>query len=111
MLSGQELKSLNKLVNSSVLRRIYPMVDRVDISYTGDGTIRGIQVYKYKVAVYLNDDSITTENMYDKKFDPFFLLFHYISGEFLYYLGIPQGNNQFYIEVYSPDGSLVLSDY
>jgi hypothetical protein len=49
--------------------------------------------------------------MYDKKFDPFFLLFHYIGGEFLYYLGIPQGNNQFYIEVYSPDGSLVLSDY
>jgi len=26
-------------------------------------------------------------------------------------LGIPQGNNQFYIEVYSPDGSLVMSDY
>jgi hypothetical protein len=26
-------------------------------------------------------------------------------------LGIPQGNNQFYIEVYSPDGSIVMSDY
>jgi hypothetical protein len=111
MLSNQELKALNRITNSSLLKDIYPMVDSVDISYTGEGKIRGTQVYKYKVAVYLNDDSITTENMYDKKFDPFYLLFHYISGEFLYYLGIPQGNNQFYIEVYSPDGSLVLSDY
>jgi len=111
MLSNQELKSLNKIANSSLLKNIYPMVDSVDISYTGEGNIRGILVYKYKVAVYLNDDSITTENMYDKKFDPFFLLFHYIGGEFLYYLGIPQGNNQFYIEVYSPDGSIVMSDY
>jgi hypothetical protein len=111
MLSNQELKALNRITNSSLLKDIYPMVDSVDISYTGEGTIRGTLVYKYKVVVYLNDDSITTENMYDKKFDPFYLLFHYISREFLYYLGIPQGNNQFYIEVYSPDGSLVLSDY
>jgi hypothetical protein len=111
MLSNQELRALNRIANSSLLKGIYPMVDSMDISYTGEGKIRGTQVYKYKVAVYLNDDSITTENMYDKKFDPFFLLFHYISGEFLYYLGIPQGNNQFYIEVYSSDGSLVLSDY
>ena len=87
MLSDRELKSLNKLVNSSVLNRIYPMVDSVDISYTGEGTIRGTQVYKYKVAVYLNDDSITTKNMYDKKFDPFFLLFHYIGGEFFILFG------------------------
>ena len=111
MLSDRELKSLNKITNSSLLKDIYPMVDSVDISYNGEGKIRGTQVYKYKVVVYLNDDSITTENMYDKKFDPFFLIFHYIGVEFLYYLGIPQGNNQFYIEVYSPDGSLVLSDY
>ena len=75
MLSDRELKSLNKITNSSLLKDIYPMVDSVDISYTGEGKIRGTQVYKYKVAVYLNDDSITTENMYDKKFDPFFLLF------------------------------------
>ena len=111
MLSNQELKALNRITNSSLLKYIYPMVDSVDISYIGEGTIRGTLVYKYKVAVYLNDDSITTKNMYDKKFDPFFLLFHYIGGEFLYYLGIPQGNNQFYIEVYSPDGSIVMSDY
>jgi hypothetical protein len=56
MLSNQELKSLNKIANSSLLKNIYPMVDSVDISYTGEGTIRGTPVYKYKVAVYLNDD-------------------------------------------------------
>ena len=85
MLSDRELKSLNKITNSSLLKDIYPMVDSVDISYTGEGKIRGTQVYKYKVAVYLNDDSITTENMYDKKFDPFFLLFQ-LGIWFVYYL-------------------------
>lgn len=111
MLSEFELKALNKITNSSLLKDVYPMVDSIDISYSGEGHIRGTQVDNYKVSVYLNDDSITKDNMYEKEFDPFFLLFHHIDGRFLYYLGIPRDNNQFWIEVYSPDGSLVLSDY
>jgi hypothetical protein len=49
--------------------------------------------------------------MYDKEFDPYYLLSHYIEGEFLKYLGISRYKNQFYIEVYSPDGSIVVTDY
>jgi hypothetical protein len=117
MLSDWELRSLNKIANSSLLKRIYPMVDRVDISYYGEGRVRGRRADNYKVAVYLNDDTITHKNMYEKQFDPYYLLQHYIENEFFYYLGIPRGNfissdnNQFYIEVYSPDGSIVVTDY
>ena len=111
MINEPMLKLLNKISNSSLLKGVYPMVDRVEIKYYGEGRRYGRPHDNYKVAVYLNDDSITEKNMYDKEFDPYYLLSHYIEGEFLKYLGISRYKNQFYIEVYSPDGSIVVTDY
>jgi len=111
MLSDQELKALNKIANSSLLKNVYPMVDRVEITYVGEGRKGRRKLDNYKVAVYLNDDSITEKNMYEKEFDPYYLISQYIGIDFLYYLGIPRYNNQFWIEAYSPDGSVILTDY
>lgn len=119
MISKLELKSLNKISNSSLLKDIYPMVDRVDIEYWGKDSKEWTSIYgnkgstttdNYKVGIYLNDDSITKDNMYEKDFDPYYLVTRYIERDFLNYLGVDRMGNSFWFEVYGPDGSVVLSD-
>jgi hypothetical protein len=48
--------------------------------------------------------------MYEKDFDPYYLVTRYIERDFFYYLGIDRMGNSFWFEVYAPDGSVVLND-
>ena len=69
MIKDFQIKGLEKLINSSAIKDIYPMVDHIEINHDEDFiTQRGNR--RIDVDIFLNDPTITKENMYDREFDP-----------------------------------------
>ena len=84
MAKNFEIKGLEKLVNSSAIKDIYPMVDHIDIRYNGDKYAErgwgGLEI-----DIFVNDPTMTKENMYDKDFDPHYLVEYHIKKYFPYF--------------------------
>jgi hypothetical protein len=94
-----------KLFNSDYIKKIYPMIDKIDAEVVWDGD-EDFPFYKIYLTVKLNDPTITSKNMYDKGFDP-----HYLYQEHLKYLlqflSINSNTStieQVYIKTLGPDG-------
>jgi predicted nucleic acid-binding protein len=87
-----------KLFNSDYIKKIYPMIDKI-----GD---EDFPFYKLYLTVKLNDPTITSDNMYDKEFDPHYLY----EGNLKYLLQFLNINRntatieQVYIKTLGPDG-------
>ena len=96
------IKGFEKLINSDVIKNIYPMIDQID-STSGDehplyvGDILSIKIY-------LNDPSINEDNMYELNFDPHYLAEYYIK-KYSKYFGLDLVNVTF--AVYGPDNNLI----
>ncbi len=86
MIEQYKIKGLNKLVNSGVIKDIYPMVDRIDIRYEDlSKETLGTELDRFDIDIFLNDDSITKKNMYDSNFDPHYLVDHHLKKYFPYF--------------------------
>jgi hypothetical protein len=108
MMNKFQLDGLKKILNSDILKGIYPMLDNIDVWYMGTKnrqTWREIPMYR--VEIHLNDDSITTENMYEKEFDPHYLVDYHLRN-YLNYLGVDKSSQLFSFNVYSPSGKLLV---
>lgn len=106
MVKEFQVKGLEKLVNSSAIMDIYPMVDRIDFVYDDDKQNKWRRHNHIDVNIFLNDSSITNENMYKKEFDPHYLVEHHIKGYFPYF-NIKDVVLDFI--VWGPDGDIVTS--
>ena len=104
MINNFQIKGLEKLVNSSLIRDVYPMVDHINLIYVDQG------YYKDKIIfnIYLNDESITEENMYQKNFDPHYLIDHY-ARNYSKYVGIDLSDVKLDLNVRSPKGKIIHS--
>ena len=84
MIKDFQIKGLQKLINSSNIKEIYPMVDHIDIHYNGDlYAPRGWG--GIEIDIFVNDPTMTEENMYDKEFDPHYLVEYHIKQYFPYF--------------------------
>lgn len=93
---------LEKLTNSEYITNIYPMVDHIESEVTSED-----DEYNIHLKIYLNDLSINYDNMYQKGFDP-----HYLVDYHLLYLMKLVGINtkdifQINITVINPDGEII----
>ena len=105
MIKDYQIKGLEKLVNSSVIMDIYPMVDHIDIRYNGDlYAPRGWG--GLEIDIFVNDPSMTKENMYDKELDPHYLIDYYIK-QYLPYFNIDKGISSFI--VWDLEGNIIYS--
>ena len=105
MVKDFQIKGLEKLVNSSAIKDIYPMVDHLEIRHDEDFiTQRGNR--RIDVDIFLNDPTINKENMYDIEFDPHYLAEYHIKSYFPYF-----NLNNIIIDyiVWGPDGNIVYS--
>lgn len=104
MKNNFQIKGLEKLVNSSLIRDVYPMVDHINLLYVDQG------YYKDKIIfnIYLNDESITEENMYQKNFDPHYLIDYYVRN-YSKYVGIDISDVKLDLNVRSPKGKIIHS--
>jgi hypothetical protein len=107
MLKDFQIKGLEKIVNSSAIMDIYPMVDHIEIRHedTGDSGF-GIDLDRIDVDIFLNDSNITSDNMYDMELDPHYLIEKYLKQYFPYF-DIRDVIIDFI--VWSPDGEVIHS--
>jgi len=75
MIDQYQINGLKKLFNSSVIKSIYPMVDRIGVEYDDQGASGfGVDLPRLDIDIHLNNPDIDKENMYDMGFDPFILV-------------------------------------
>jgi hypothetical protein len=105
MVKEFQIKGLEKLINSSAIKEIYPMVDHIDVRYNGDlYADRGWGGMEFDI--FVNDPTITKENMYEKEFDPHYLVEHHIK-QYLPYFNIDKSVLNFI--VWDLDGNIITS--
>ena len=103
MIKEFQIKGLEKLVNSSSIKDIYPMIDHIDIRYNG-------HLYNprgwggLEIDIFVNDPTIIEKNMYDKGFDPHYLVDYHIKKYFPYF-NINKPIMSFV--VLNPDGEII----
>ena len=83
MINNFQIKGLEKLANSSVIMDIYPMIDYINILDDDYETKRGNK--RISLDIFLNDENITKDNMYDMKFDPHYLVDYHLKHYFPYF--------------------------
>lgn len=103
---GEEkiINAYSKLINSDLLKSIYPMLDHISIDKIKDNP--NFIGYDMSLNIFLNDSTIDKNNMYEMNFDPHYLvekhlkdLSKYLSLEF----------HRITFKLYSPDGELLLN--
>ena len=107
MIEKFQIKGLEKLANSGLIKSIYPMVDHIDIYVNEDKggvTKRGYNRLDFNI--YLNDPSITSGNMYEMEFDPHYLIDRHIK-QYLPYINIDKVAIDFI--VWGPEGDIIYS--
>jgi hypothetical protein len=101
-----QIKGLQKLVNSDIIKNIYPMVDRIVVELYDSphpfNKNKEIKILEFEI--YLNDPDITEENMYEKGFDPHYLVEYHIRN-LLPYIGLESDTMTFV--VYGPEGNRI----
>jgi hypothetical protein len=107
MIKDFQIKGLEKLVNSSAIMDIYPMVDHIEIRHEDTGASGfGMDLDRIDVDIFLNDSNITSDNMYDMELDPHYLIEKYLKQYFPYF-DIRVVIIDFI--VWSPDGEVIHS--
>jgi hypothetical protein len=87
MIDNFQIKGLEKLANSGVIKNIYPMVDHIEILVNED---KQFQHHNWApdtidVDIFLNDPSINKTNMYEMELDPHYLIDKYLKEYFPYF--------------------------
>lgn len=107
MIENYKIKGLEKLVNSSAIKDIYPMVDQIDIHFNEeDQHVTGRGYQRLNIDIFLNNDNINKENMYDLEFDPHYLIDYHLKKYFPYF-DIDKVAIDFI--VWNPNGEIIYS--
>jgi len=107
MIEDFQIKGLEKISNSGIIKDIYPMVDHIEIRYEDTGASGfGVDLDRIDIDIFLNDSSITSKNMYDMELDPHYLVDAYMRPYFPYF-NIDKVIVDFI--VWSPDGEIIYS--
>ena len=77
-ISVQEIIALEKLVNSDIIKRIYPMVEKIIVEYGGKTSTGKFNSLDFNII--LNDSNINRDNMYEEGFDPHYLMDYHIKN-------------------------------
>lgn len=106
MIDNYQIRGLEKLINTSAIKDIYPMVDHIRIRYNpelGSG-YKGIE--RFDIDIYLNDPTLNISNMYLREFDPHYLVEYHIK-KYLPYFNIDKVLMNFY--VHDTEGNIITS--
>ena len=104
MSSNKKIHSLDKMINSSLIKNVYPMVDEIkikDIQIDGDKRDNYIDI-----EIIVDSPNINSNNMYSEGFDPHWLVDHYIK-KMLPYLSLEIPEISF--TVYDKEGRFIHS--
>jgi len=101
---------IDKFLNHPLVLDVYPMVDRIESEVVWDGD-EEYPMYKIYLEFYLNDPTITGGNMYEKKFDPHYLIDKHLM-DMLRLAGIKKSSiENYWIKVFSPTVDLIYPSF
>ena len=93
-------KPITKLLNSSVIMSIYPMIDHIEVYEIKE-------INRLILRIYVNDSEMTKENMYQRELDPHYLV-DYHTMKYLPYFDIPRNYRVGFVVV-GTDGNVINS--
>lgn len=99
-------ETLDKLLNSDYLKKIYPMVDRIKTKVIWDGD-EEYPFYDIALQIYVNDEDMNIFTMYEEGLDPHYLIDFYMI-DLLKFVNVSRRDlNQVYIKVIKPNGESI----
>ena len=102
-------KLLDKLLNSDYIKKVYPMIDNIKTRVVWDGD-EEYPFYDVMLKIYVNDEDMTTFNMYKKGLDPHYLVDEYMI-DLLKFVEVSRRDlNQVYIRVLGPNGESIYGE-
>ena len=102
-------KLLDKLLNSDLIKQVYPMIDNIKTRVLWDGD-EELPFYDIAVKIYVNDEDMTTFNMFEKGLDPHYLIDFYMV-DLLKFVNVSRRDlNQVYIRVVGPNGESIYGE-
>jgi hypothetical protein len=90
---------ITKLLNSGLIQKIYPMVKDIKVDSVDEDVLSS-----YMHLTMLVDDDITYDNMYEKEFDPHYLVAYHVK-KLIPYISVKV--NYIGWDVYTTDGKYV----
>lgn len=93
-------KPITKLLNSSLIMSIYPMIDHIDAYEIED-------INRLILRIYVNDSEMTKDNMYQRELDPHYLVDYHLM-KYLPYFNFPRNFRVGFVVV-GTDGSIINS--
>lgn len=98
-------KTLDKLLNSSLIKSNYPMIDHIESEVIEDNN--DYRTYDVTLNIHVNDPDMQWGNMHAKNFNPHYL----IDNEFTFLLSFlsirKRDIDQIFIRVIKPDGEVI----
>ena len=102
-------KLLDKLLNSDYIKQVYPMVDNIKTRVLWDGD-EVYPFYDIAVKIYVNDEDMTTFNMFEKGLDPHYLVDEYMMDLLKFAEVSRRDISQVYIRVIGPNGESIYGE-
>lgn len=102
-------KLLDKLLNSDYIKKMYPMVDNIKTRVVWDGDTE-FPFYDVMLKIYVNDEDMTTFNMYEKGLDPHYLVDEYMMDLLKFAEVSRRDISQVYIRVIGPNGESIYGE-
>lgn len=106
MIDKYQIRGLGKLINTSAIKDIYPMVDHINIKYNPELSSGYKGIGRLDFEIFLNDPTFNLTNMYQREFDPHYLVEYHIK-KYLPYFNIDKVIMNF--DVKDLDGNIITS--
>lgn len=97
-MNTNELKALTKIGNSTLIKSIYPMIEKIKFNY--------VEHFGLILEIIINDPSITKDNMYKMGFDPHYLIEIHLKNV-IRYLGLEKPPKISGFVIYYLDGEKI----
>jgi hypothetical protein len=108
MINDSQIKGLEKLVNSDVIKSIYPVIDEIEI-HNSDNPFEYLEDTLH-LNIYLNNPEANKNNLWDKfNFDEHYLVDHHIR-KLLPYLGIDNNKTSIRFRVYDTNFDVISTN-
>jgi hypothetical protein len=108
MIDSTVIRGLEKLLNSSIIKNVYPVVGEIEV-HNSENPFEVLENTLH-LNIYLNDPDANEENLWDKfNFDEYYLVDHHVRN-LLPYLGIDNDKTSIRFSIYDTNFDLIKTN-
>ena len=109
MIENTQIKGLEKLLNSDVIKNIYPIVDRIEV-HNSENPVIGVLENTLHLNIYLNEPIENGDDLWDEfNFDEHWMVDHHIR-KLLPYLGFDNDKTSIRFSVYDTNMDMIKTN-